>query len=369
MNRFILTCCISLLTICSFSQGLALFKEKGKIGFLNEKGVHVIPPRFKEARSFNEGLAAVFEKNKWGFINEKGEWVISPSYDKVKDFNYGIAMVLNDKDWFYIDKKNQPFKTLGKTYNFKGGVAFYKPGEKVGLINQEGVVIVPPTYEKIMYLNDEYFKALSQGKWGIIDAKGNIIVSCMYDAVGEYHNGITWVKENEIFYLWNNEQKIELPEVTKIISIENMDYIIAKKEKLVGMINSLGHEVIPFMYENMGELSEGLISARVNGEWGYVNTKNEVVIPFKYDYVLAFGTEGLAAARYNKKWGFIDKEGKELIPFKYEINARNYVYRKRGSGFINGLARVKYKGKWGYINTQGELLGNKWYDNLELFCK
>jgi hypothetical protein len=36
-------------------------------------------------------------------------------------------------------------------------------------------------------------------------------------------------------------------------------------------------------------------------------------------------------------------------------------------GFINGLARVKYNKEWGFLNGKGEVLGNKWYENAEVF--
>ncbi|MDR0228224.1 MAG: WG repeat-containing protein [Flavobacteriaceae bacterium] len=369
MRRVIITLGISALALCSYAQELALFKDKGKVGFIDKKGSIVITPIFDAANSFNDGLAAVSNGNKWGFIDHSGSWVIQPVYDKAKDFNYGVALVLSDKEWHYINKEGIFIEKIDKAYGFKAGVAFYKIEDKVGLLDNQGEVIITPTYDKIVYLNDTYFKASLNGKWGVVDNSGKVLIPFEYDSVSDYVDGVSCVKEEKDYYVWNNGKKIKLDGVTKIVSLVDIEYIIAKKEKLTGMINSLGEEVISFKYENLGMLSQGLIPARLNGRWGYINTKEEEVIKFKYDYVLSFNEEGIAAARYNKKWGFINKEDEVIIPFKYDINANNYAYRKRGQGFVDGLARVKYKNKWGFIDVKGNVLGNRWYNNVELFSK
>ena len=77
--------------------------------------------------------------------------------------------------------------------------------------------------------------------------------------------------------------------------------------------------------------------------WKYGYKKDDVVvIPAIYDDAMDF-SEGLAAVKLNDNYGFIDYSGNEVIPFKYD-----FAY-----SFENGKAGVKLNGKWGTIDKQG----------------
>ena len=62
-------------------------------------------------------------------------------------------------------------------------------------------------------------------------------------------------------------------------------------------------------YQNVRSFSEGLAAVQQNnGRWGYINEKQEWVIPAKFEDVKEF-QNGKAAAKLNGKWGFINKRG------------------------------------------------------------
>ncbi len=103
-----------------FSEGLARYMEQGKIGFMNENGVKVIPAMFEFVLPFSEGLAAFCEKckevrddeykrvegGKWGYINKAGEIVVYPEYDKAGSFKDGQAEVSKGQKKYLIWKKD-----------------------------------------------------------------------------------------------------------------------------------------------------------------------------------------------------------------------------------------------------------------------
>lgn len=83
-----------------------------------------------------------------------------------------------------------------------------------------------------------------------------------------------------------------------------------------------------------------------DGKHGYINVKNESIIPFSYDFADDF-KNGIARVQKGGKFGWIDVTGKVSIPLQY-TNAFN---------FGDGLAPVRNdEGKWGYINPQGEFV-------------
>ena len=96
----------------------------------------------------------------------------------------------------------------------------------------------------------------------------------LYDDVGDFYEGLAWVKMNG---KW-------------------------------GLIDKSGREVIPCKYDYARDFSEGLATVRINGKWGYIDKSGREVIPCKYNDVGNF-SEGLAMVQMNGKYGYIDKEG------------------------------------------------------------
>ena len=84
-----------------------------------------------------------------------------------------------------------------------------------------------------------------------------------------------------------------------------------------GFYDSTGKIVIPIIYDDVGYLSEGLISVYLNKKHGVIDREGKTVIPFEYEYISYF-REGIAKITKNDKWGYINKYGKIVIPTKYE---------------------------------------------------
>lgn len=155
----------------------------------------------------------------------------------------------------------------------------------------------------------------TEDKRGLMDSTGKIIVPCEYSMLIESFN----------------------------------EYGMAKVTKAgrVGFVNRKGKEVIQCKFQNVGVYSEGLLNARLNDKWGYIDTTGKTIISHKYDIGISF-QEGLArvAIKKNYDWffGFIDKDGNEVIPLIYS-NAKD---------FTNGYAEVMLDGKWFKIDKTGK---------------
>ena len=63
------------------------------------------------------------------------------------------------------------------------------------------------------------------------------------------------------------------------------------------------------IYDKTGEFSEGFATISLDGKWGAINKKDEVIIDFKYDYAFGF-SEGLAEVRIDGKYGLSTKQAK-----------------------------------------------------------
>lgn len=93
---------------------------------------------------------------------------------------------------------------------------------------------------------------------------------------------------------------------------------------LWGMLSLNGTAAIAATYQECKNFSEGLAPVKFNNKWGYINTKNEVVIPFVFDRARHF-YEGYASVQKiidgedEGKWGIIDKDGTPITGFKYKF--------------------------------------------------
>ncbi len=122
-----------------------------------------------------------------------------------------------------------------------------------------------------------------------------------------------------------------------------------RKGLLIGYIDTKGNEVIPFKFSNASNFSEELAAVVLNEKWGYINPKGETVIPFEYDLCFEFSL-GLAAVRKDGKAGYINRKGEVVIPFIYEANG---TFSKKLK-----LATVKKDGVWFQIDLNGNKISS-----------
>lgn len=76
---------------------------------------------------------------------------------------------------------------FGKQYEhvsrFNEGYAPVKSNGKYGFINTKGEVVVPCIYDLAHSFYEGYATVESNGKWGVVDKKGRVIIQPIYDYV------------------------------------------------------------------------------------------------------------------------------------------------------------------------------------------
>ena len=279
---------------------------------------------------------------KYGVMDYNGNVIVEPKYDRLEKFHEGLAAAEKDGKWGCIDKEGReviPFKFEDEIW-FENGFSIIKGIDgRYGYINKKGEEFYIKNSEKYdeLYKNsDDLYTVKRNGKKGVINKKGKVIVPIKYDDVDDFHEGMAKVrqKEEENHGIWYS----------------------------YGFVNKKGKEVIPADYDYAEDFHEGLAAVRYgvgNGEeWGFVNKKGKEVIPVKYGSVSNFN-EGLAAVTKDGKDGFVNKKGKVVIPFRYDDT----------KGFSEGLAAVKKDGKWGFVNKKGKVVIPFKYTDANNFSK
>ena len=205
----------------SYNSGLEMFivEKTGQYGTINEKGVQILNLEYSDIQ-----INGIY------IYTKKGEEQIIYDKDGKKiDISPNIIIEQTDSQDYYI-KIEQNEDT-----------AIYT------LVNSRYEDVIEKKYTYIENLYDGYFIAINDnGKTGIIDTEGNIIVDFIYDLIQTVKNKDviqTFNFENNMTYIYN--KKIEKTLEMNNANIEsNKDYIKVYNEEEEIYLDNNGDKII-----------------------------------------------------------------------------------------------------------------------------
>ena len=155
----------------------------------------------------------------------------------------------------------------------------------------------------------QLFPIKKSKKWGLMDAKGNIQVSPIYDAIGDF---------------------------------KQFGYAVMQRNGRVGLLNGKGKEIIAPKYDDIKVLDAELIAVMDKAEWMVVNLKEEVVLNKGYQRVLVWDSRFLAFM-HHKKWGVVDLNGQLLVQPDFDAIHYEEGYFSTQKGRLLGLLSLEGK--------------------------
>ena len=306
--------------------------KDNKVGFIDKTGKLVIGfdrlPDKAEVGSFSEGFAPICYWDKppsnysmhCGYIDETGSVVIPPRFVLSSQFSEGLAWIRTETFVGFI--------------NHVGNVAFELP-DSFSIGFREGLAAVgTPT------------------GWGFIDKTGRFISTKRYEQVESFSDGLAAVAEGRWqdakygFINKTGEVAIPLRFAPRQSQIETMSLSRFTEGlapimfgNLYGYIDHKGNTVIPPVFRDAGQFSEGLASiTTVAGQKGYIDKAGLLVIKLTSGRGGQFN-EGLATWAVEidgpTKMGYIDHTGKIVIEPRFDM----------AHDFIDGVAEVYFSEK------------------------
>ena len=272
-RKYILIYIIASLAICRiFAQekGFIPYKLKNKWVVLDTSCQIISKEKYDTVYLMTDGLAQVKQKNKWGFINKRGITIIPIIYDEI--FKYGgwyfnFARVRIKNDTFFIDNKGQREKIkerrmgcgeTGLIINFEAQPIKGKNGWGL-LYNVYGMTeeqikhrdtLVPCIYKEIISTMESQFAILINNKYSLYNTanKKMLITDC--DTMffhGKYGNPywVVFIKNNFKGFITPDGMNFYEPKY-KGLKIISTDYIYVTDAKNQSYyINSAGKKFIP----------------------------------------------------------------------------------------------------------------------------
>jgi len=355
--------------IGTFVENMTWIQKNEKIGYINNKGEMKITPKYDGGRAFHNGQTLVYINNssyrKGIILDKEGNVIRELPYDDIDYFKKGYAEVfIRNSGRGYIREKD--YKEIippvyGYCYQQKYGYFNLSKDGKRGVIDSLGNVVVPFEYESVFIMDKDRIqvsKIISE-KEAIIDTKGKWIVPFgRFNRIDDLVNNRIAVKNGHKWGFIDRDGKIIVPLKYNRVHSFSEGLAVVRIGQKHGCIDVNGNIIIPLMYDEIGISSQGLMTAQKGDKWGYINHNNEVVIPFRYKGARAFGSsdylKGTALAIGEGGYGIIDRDGNTIIPFKYD----NLFWR-------NGFYEAKEKNKkWGILDEKGNILHDFIYDEI-----
>lgn len=270
-----------------------------KYGVLNAKGKEIIPFIYDNVTGYYDGVICVKLGDNWGIIDLSHRFIVPLrlKYDYVAGFDNGYSVVRKNNKYGIINKKGIeifPVKYDGIGIFSKEGIAGFRLGDKLGFVNSDGKIVVPPKYEDAYPMFNGLSRVKYKGLQGYINVKGEEVITPKYLAASDF-------SKDYFSYDYGRTET----DITRV----NLNY-------KYGFINLEEKVIIPTIYEQTHDFKEGKVAVRLNNKWGFVDTNNKEIASCKYEDVKDF-KEGFAAVKLNNKWGFINALGIEVVPLKY----------------------------------------------------
>ncbi len=194
------------------------FINGGKWQYVDWNGNIILSPEMRAASDFHDGLACIgisMVDPGDGYIDKQGKIKLTYNNgDFGRDFlNDTALMETSDHRAILIDTGGRIVAGIGyfnSCYNYSNGILSATNGDSVEFVNKLGVQVFK-NYISAMPYNKTMTGVEVGKKWGFIDSKGELYIPPVYEAVGNYSNGLVSVRKNGKWGFIDNEGKLVIP--------------------------------------------------------------------------------------------------------------------------------------------------------------
>lgn len=265
------------------------------------------PPKANRQDSLlPENFLLVQKDGKFGAITQWGTFLLQPIYD-----------------YIYTDSP--------------AGWRVEKNGRQ-SIYTAEGFLL-PFKYEKVQEINQHYVAVLQKGKWGVYDIRQKkLVIPEAYQSLDfckMCQNDVPFIfaKKNNLWGILDFQNQIKVPFEYHYdhLNSPNKTWITSffkNGERMA--VNSRTFQVHDHFFDDPEKANDTAILAggfrliRKNHKYGLVNSKGDVVLDFKYNYIIYdLATSETPLSKYvsfNKDnlWGLADTLGHMIISPKFE---------------------------------------------------
>ncbi len=301
-------------------------KKNGKRGILNTNKELIIPTIYDDdvnSFDFNGGHIASFTLNKkCGYITDQNEIIIKNIYEKCSPFSENRAAVRLNNKWALIDQQGKVLTDFifDEINSFSEGLSAIQIDGKYGYINTDGKIVIQPTLAMGLEFVDGMARIGSiNSPYYFINKKGQKLFDVdfdhVYPFVGDYAVIRKDIGTNELYGLIDKQGKVYIkPKFADIKIDENQpELAVVEVTKLgkvkAGILNLKTQKmIVEAKYEAISTPYYGFSYFKLNGKYGGMNEKFEVIIPAKFDENFGFGKNRLSLTMLENQLIYINRK-------------------------------------------------------------
>lgn len=330
-------------------DGVIYIRKSGKYGILTADGKELLKPDYKQIGMFNEqgycwvsngeiSKKTLYVEDKFGIVDRNGKLVLPPKYDLVGPFFED-----NDSPYRYYAAGAKrvmyfPFSRIPESDS--PYLWFSDKNLKAGVVDNKGNILIPADKYTTVFAPTCGMVPLVQKKdIGFYDIeKKKFLPVKDKNTYSAFECGVSCVNTGGIFYFADKNLKKISKQYSTVTHFSEGLCVVGHGGKY-GVIDSLGHEVIPLQYRNAkAAFSEGVLGVQKDDKWGFIDTSGKVAFPLVYDGVDDFDN-GFCSVSVGGKFGCMQRDGKLLLPVEWDDyltpvkpNPR-LIWAKRGGMF------------------------------------
>lgn len=313
-------------------EGYVVTEENGLYGLTDAQGRVILPCIYgQEPIVWEEpGCIYVLQDGLFGLLALDGSAILAPEWDNLYSPDEGHTL------WMAFRGEMVP--------NWRNG--FKEPGEGLwALYSAEGTELSPLQWTKIGKLADGLMVVEKDGLKGVMNTRGEIVIPVEWESIQSPVLGLLVVRKDGRSGVLDASGAEVLPlTACQGMYVNDTDNTIRIRQGTEdgderytrsGVFDLTGRELVPCIWGDVRDFSEGLAAVRDGDSWGYVNLQGELVIPCVWAEAREF-YDGYAVVRDECLYGVIDMTGAEVEPCVWER------LEYQGDGWFEGRKTVTF---------------------------
>lgn len=273
--------------------------------------------------------------------------------------NNGIKQLYDLRGRAFIDMEGQyddiSCDGLGECIR----IAVYDPASEGkllwGVADRDGRQIIEPKYDSIWSVNNGYTIAVLDGKYGVLDEHGNVVIPFTWDYATSFDGKVGIVRKQDTDYLVDVQGMILHEFKGEHIYAHGEGYYEGydPESGLSRVIDADGNEILSRKWSRITPIDvDSALVAAPNGDgvemYGIIDLRTgEFIVPLKYSDLILNRKSGLHRFKQLDAMGYLNEDYEVVIPPQYEDE----------TVFTDGIAAVKDASGWHFIDTSGKTVG------------
>ncbi|GAA0484439.1 hypothetical protein GCM10009096_28800 [Parasphingorhabdus litoris] len=255
-------------------RDLVIVHDEGEYRLMTRDMIPAIEGAFSRVMKVRDNRLIVGIDGKEGLIDENWEYLIPAEFNRLWPHSkHGLLYGRRDDAQMYFDYDGRALTPPGWSAHYapsdeKGYLTVSDPSGRFGILKKDGNVLIEPKFSQAFQFREGYLPAAIPGadgtqngqRFGLVDESGTVVIPFEYEVLQLVFDGRLWAKRDGKWGLINTDQSIVTEFTIDEISRHRKQYdretrsdirlMVAQRDGHYGIVrHDTGATVVPFEYD------------------------------------------------------------------------------------------------------------------------